>query len=114
MADAAAVVVDAWIAKAERDLASASRLLDGTLPYPDTAVYLCQQAGEKALKAFRSLPRSAWECRPDAPRREPAGGSNRCGHAAPVTGSPTVRVRRIHPASGAGRLQSPEFAGTAD
>ncbi|WP_374237532.1 MULTISPECIES: HEPN domain-containing protein [unclassified Thiocapsa] len=53
MADAAAVLVGAWIAKAERDLASASpRLLDGTPPYPDTAVYHCQQAGEKALKAF--------------------------------------------------------------
>jgi HEPN domain-containing protein len=51
MADAAAVVVGAWVAKAERDLASASRLLDGTPPYPDTAVYHCQQAGEKALKA---------------------------------------------------------------
>ncbi|MFB1490934.1 MULTISPECIES: HEPN domain-containing protein [unclassified Thiocapsa] len=33
-------------------LASASRLLEGTPPYPDTAVYHCQQAGEKALKAF--------------------------------------------------------------
>ncbi|WP_200387018.1 HEPN domain-containing protein [Thiocapsa imhoffii] len=52
MADAAAAVVAAWISKAERDLASASRLLDGTPPYPDTAVYHCQQAGEKALKAY--------------------------------------------------------------
>ena len=45
-------VVGEWIEKAERDLASALRLLDGTPPYLDTAVYHCQQAGEKALKAF--------------------------------------------------------------
>lgn len=52
MADPEAIVVGAWIEKAERDLASASRLLDGTPPFLDTAVYHCQQAGEKALKAF--------------------------------------------------------------
>jgi HEPN domain-containing protein len=52
MTDAAAIVVAAWIDKAERDLASASRLIDGSPPYLDTAVYHCQQAGEKALKAF--------------------------------------------------------------
>jgi HEPN domain-containing protein len=52
MGDPEAIVVGAWIEKAERDLASARRLLDGTPPYLDTAVYHCQQAGEKALKAF--------------------------------------------------------------
>ena len=52
MTDAEAIVVAAWIDKAERDLASASRLLEGKPPYRDTAVYHCQQAGEKALKAF--------------------------------------------------------------
>ena len=52
MTDAEAIVVAAWFDKAERDLASASRLLDGTPPYLDTAAYHCQQAGEKALKAF--------------------------------------------------------------
>ena len=52
MTDPAAIVVGAWLEKAERDLASAARLLDGTPPYLDTAVYHCQQAGEKALKAF--------------------------------------------------------------
>lgn len=38
--------------KAERDLASAIRLLDGEPPFLDTAVYHCQQAAEKALKGF--------------------------------------------------------------
>jgi len=52
MADNGANGADEWIEKAERDLASALRLLDGTPPYLDTAVYHCQQAGEKALKAF--------------------------------------------------------------
>ena len=52
MTDPEAIVVGAWLEKAERDLASAARLLDGTPPYLDTAVYHCQQAGEKALKAF--------------------------------------------------------------
>jgi len=52
MADHAANVAGEWVEKAERDLASALRLLDGTPPYVDTAVYHCQQAGKKALKAF--------------------------------------------------------------
>jgi hypothetical protein len=41
--------------KAERDLASALRLLEGEPPFPDTAVYHCQQAAEKALKAFLAV-----------------------------------------------------------
>lgn len=41
-----------WMAKAARDLASAVRLLEGEPPYPDTALYHCQQAAEKALKGF--------------------------------------------------------------
>ncbi|MBK1621828.1 hypothetical protein CKO42_26320 [Lamprobacter modestohalophilus] len=52
MANTGANGAGEWIEKAERDLASALRLLDGTPPYLDTAVYHCQQAGEKALKAF--------------------------------------------------------------
>jgi len=46
------VVVEQWLRKAERDLASARRLLDGEPPFLDTAVYHCQQAAEKALKGF--------------------------------------------------------------
>lgn len=45
-------VVQEWILKAKRDLASAVRLLEGDPPFLDTAVYHCQQAAEKALKAF--------------------------------------------------------------
>jgi HEPN domain-containing protein len=45
-------VVREWIVKAERDLASAIRLLDGEPPFLDTAVYHCQQTAEKALKGF--------------------------------------------------------------
>jgi hypothetical protein len=38
MADAAAIVVDAWIAKAERDLASASRQGAATEPHMSDAL----------------------------------------------------------------------------
>jgi HEPN domain-containing protein len=52
MDDPGRAVVRQWLDKAERDLASALRLLEGDPPFPDTAVYHCQQAAEKALKAF--------------------------------------------------------------
>ena len=39
----------AWLAKADQDLGAARMLLDG---YPDVALFHCQQAVEKALKAF--------------------------------------------------------------
>ena len=41
-----------WLLKAEHDVASAERLIAGDPPYLDTAVYHCQQAAEKALKAY--------------------------------------------------------------
>ncbi|MDW8318670.1 MAG: HEPN domain-containing protein [Anaerolineae bacterium] len=41
-----------WIHKSRSDLGSARRLLEGPEAYPDTAVYHCQQAVEKILKAF--------------------------------------------------------------
>jgi HEPN domain-containing protein len=44
-----------WLIKAEHDLGSARRLLTGDPPYLDTAVYHCQQAAEKALKAYLTL-----------------------------------------------------------
>lgn len=44
--------VAAWFAKALRDLESAERLVAGQPPFRDTAAYHCQQAAEKALKAF--------------------------------------------------------------
>jgi len=39
----------AWLAKADQDLGAARMLLDG---YPDVTLFHCQQAVEKALKAF--------------------------------------------------------------
>ncbi len=44
-----------WLIKADHDLRSAERLLTGEQPLLDTAVYHCQQAAEKALKAFLTL-----------------------------------------------------------
>lgn len=44
--------VDAWLLKARRDLDSARRLVLGSPPYRDTAVYHCQQAAEKSIKAL--------------------------------------------------------------
>ena len=41
-----------WLIKADHDLRSAERLMSGNDPLLDTAVYHCQQAAEKALKAF--------------------------------------------------------------
>lgn len=41
-----------WLVKSQHDLGSARRLMEGDEPYLDTAVYHCQQAVEKALKAF--------------------------------------------------------------
>jgi len=39
-----------WLVKAENDLASAKLLASAAPPLRDTAVYHCQQAGEKALR----------------------------------------------------------------
>jgi HEPN domain-containing protein len=41
-----------WFAKAATDLASARKLAAAPDPILDTAVYHCQQAAEKAVKAF--------------------------------------------------------------
>lgn len=46
--------VASWMAKADRDLRSARRLYSDRPPLLDTAAYHCQQAAEKALKAFLS------------------------------------------------------------
>jgi len=45
-------LVKSWLTKADHDLGSAKILLEQTPPYLDTAIYHCQQAAEKALKAF--------------------------------------------------------------
>lgn len=41
-----------WLVKSQRDLGSARRLMEGDEPYLDVAVYHCQQAAEKAIKAY--------------------------------------------------------------
>jgi len=46
------IEVHNWLIKSQHDLGSARRLMEGDEPYLDTAVYHCQQAAEKALKAF--------------------------------------------------------------
>ena len=48
-----------WLIKAQNDLASAKLLASTAQPIRDTAIYHCQQAGEKALKALL-----AWQERP--------------------------------------------------
>jgi hypothetical protein len=42
----------AWLAKAESDLATARLLIIGEEPYFDTGCYHCQQAADKAIKAW--------------------------------------------------------------
>ncbi len=44
-----------WFFKAQHDLRSARRLFSDDPPILDTAAYHCQQAAEKALKAFLTL-----------------------------------------------------------
>lgn len=50
-----AELVRNWLIKAKRDLAAARRLASGPESYLDVAIYHCQQAAEKALKAFLSF-----------------------------------------------------------
>ncbi len=52
MNEAKRAEVQKWLIKSQHDLGSARRLMEGDDPYLDTAVYHCQQAVEKALKAF--------------------------------------------------------------
>ena len=41
-----------WLFKAEHDLLSSKKLIEGDNPLLDTAIYHTQQCAEKALKAF--------------------------------------------------------------
>jgi HEPN domain-containing protein len=52
MDEAKGDLVRAWLLKAQHDLASARKLASGSNPILDTAVYHCQQVGEKVVKAF--------------------------------------------------------------
>jgi HEPN domain-containing protein len=50
-----------WCAKAASDLASARKLAAEPDPILDTAIYHCQQAAEKAVKAFLVLAEQRFE-----------------------------------------------------
>jgi HEPN domain-containing protein len=50
--DAKQSLVRKWLNKARRDLLSAKRLVRGSEPYLDTAIYHCQQCVEKAVKGW--------------------------------------------------------------
>jgi HEPN domain-containing protein len=50
-----------WLIKSQRDVGSARRLMEGQEPFLDTAAYHCQQAAEKALKAFLTAHDMAFE-----------------------------------------------------
>jgi HEPN domain-containing protein len=52
MLDAKRELVQAWLVKAQHDLAAARKLGAGPDPYLDIAIYHCQQAAEKAVKGF--------------------------------------------------------------
>lgn len=52
MAEVPAAEAKAWMVKAWRDLETARRAATGEPPFYDIAVYHCQQAAEKAVKAF--------------------------------------------------------------
>lgn len=44
--------VNAWLVKAQRDLNVAQKLSSDEEPHLDAAIYHCQQAAEKAIKAY--------------------------------------------------------------
>lgn len=48
--------VQSWLEKAGHDLETARRLIEREPIITDTAVYHCQQAAEKALKAVTAIP----------------------------------------------------------
>jgi HEPN domain-containing protein len=52
MDEAKKIEIRQWLTKAAHDLDSARRLLEGDEPLLDTAVFHCQQAAEKSLKAY--------------------------------------------------------------
>ena len=52
MADLPASEAKAWMVKAWRDQETARRAAGGEPPLYDIAVYHCQQAAERAVKAF--------------------------------------------------------------
>ncbi len=51
MGDQKNILVKNWLIKSNHDLESSRKLASGSDPYLDTAIYHCQQAVEKSLKA---------------------------------------------------------------
>jgi HEPN domain-containing protein len=49
--------IEAWMYKANNDLKSALKLLEGDDPIMDTAIYHTQQCAEKALKGYLAFKR---------------------------------------------------------
>jgi len=45
-------IIDLWLRKASNDLASAKKLSSGKNKILDTGIYHCQEAAEKAIKAY--------------------------------------------------------------
>ena len=52
MNEAKRQLVQSWLTKAQRDLASARVLATNSPPLLDTAIYHCQQSAEKVVKGF--------------------------------------------------------------
>jgi len=52
MDEAKKLLVQNWLTRAQRDLATARKLAVGHDPFLDTAIYHCQQAAEKAIKGY--------------------------------------------------------------
>ena len=77
----------AWLQRARADLVAADRLLGGEDPLASVAVFHCQQAAEKALKAFL-----AWH---DEPFRRTHNLEELGSHAARIDPSLTGLVARI-------------------
>ncbi len=48
-------LVQKWFLRAQHDLETAKILFDRAVPMLDTAIYHCQQAGEKAVKGYLVL-----------------------------------------------------------
>lgn len=55
MVDPKSSEVTSWLVKANHDLQAADRLLVGSHPLTDIASFHCQQAAEKAIKAYLTL-----------------------------------------------------------
>jgi hypothetical protein len=63
------ILAQAWLKKASSDLAAASILIHGEQKHLDVGSYHCQQAAEKAIKAYLTARETLF----------PKDGENLCG-----------------------------------